>query len=131
MIPDFKTWNLNRNKLQEEVEIDTDTEEVVDTKEQEPPVHGNTNLNTVLLRYLQYNDPKKGLYDLGEELGKAIVDFAINTYVTPDMFSSEDKQTNYNNYIRDKIEESYNKTLAELLRNIGITMMNAKNDKTI
>ena len=49
-------------------------------------------------------------------LGKTLLDFEI--------------EKAYEKIVRDKIEEAYNKTLVELLRNIGITLKNAKNTST-
>lgn len=70
-------------------------------------------------------DPKDGLKELGEDIGKAIVYFACKEYVTFDIFNSDVEQKAYEKIVRDKIEEAYNKTLVELLRNIGITLKNA------
>jgi hypothetical protein len=88
-----------------------------------------TSIQSIVDAYMN-KDPKDGLKELGEDIGKAIVYFACKEYVTFDMFNSDVEQKAYEKIVRDKIEEAYNKTLVELLRNIGITLKNAKNTST-
>lgn len=124
---DFKSYLAKRKQLQEEM----DTQEAGKREAQaeltaEKPTGS---IQSVVSNYIK-DDPKEGLKKLGEDIGKAIVYFAMKEYVTYDMFESDAEQQAYEKIIRDKVEESYAKTLTELMRNIGITLVNTKVSNT-
>lgn len=127
MIEDFKTYLAKRKQLQEE--IDTQN---VNTREPATELSADKpegSIQSIVTSYIK-DDPKEGLKKLGDDIGKAIVYFAMKEYVTYDMFDSDAEQQAYEKIIRDKIEESYNKTLIELFRNIGVTLVNTKVSNT-
>lgn len=73
---------------------------------------------------------KSSLSEFGKAVGDAIVDFAVSQLVAEDDFENEKEKNDYMNSIRDKVTEGYNKTLIELMRNIGIYIDNTKNSIT-
>lgn len=81
-------------------------------------------------RYFQQGNMKSGLQQLGKELGDALYNFAIKTYVSDDMFDSEDTKLKYETEVRNKIAEDYNLKLIEVLRNAGIFLANCKEKYT-
>lgn len=124
---DFKSYLAKRKQLKEEMEAqEAGKREAQAELTAEKPTGG---IQQIVSAYIK-DDPKEGLKKLGEDIGKAIVYFAMKEYVTYDMFESDSEQQAYEKIIRDKIEESYNKTLTELLRNIGITLVNTKVSNT-
>lgn len=74
---------------------------------------------------------KVSLTKLGQDLGKAIAEYAKNQLVTRDDFKSDDDYLQYCNIIRDTIEEKYNVTLTETLKNMGIFIDNKANERAI
>lgn len=124
---DFKTYLAKRKQLKEELEQQEAGKREAQAELTAEKASGS--IQTIVSGYIN-DDPKEGLKKLGEDIGKAIVYFAMKEYVTYDMFESDSEQQAYEKIIRDKIEESYNKTLTELLRNIGITLVNTKTTNT-
>jgi len=124
---DFKSYLAKRKQLQEELDAqEAGKREAQAELTAEKPTGS---IQSVVSSYIK-DDPKEGLKKLGEDIGKAIVYFAMKEYVTYDMFESDSEQQAYEKIIRDKIEESYAKTLTELMRNIGITLVNTKVSNT-
>lgn len=69
---------------------------------------------------------KASLQKLGKDIGDAIYNFAVKEYVNDDMFDSEDEKIKYVNAIRNKVAETYNINLIELMKNIGIFIENTR-----
>ena len=124
---DFKTYLAKRKQLKEELEQQEAGKREAQAELTAEKASGS--IQSIVSGYIK-DDPKEGLKKLGEDIGKAFVYFAMKEYVTYDMFESDSEQQAYEKIIRDKIEESYNKTLTELLRNIGITLVNTKTTNT-
>lgn len=81
-------------------------------------------------RYFTGSNLKASLSGLGKELGDALVNFALNEYVTDDMFDGDDNKLKYETEVRNKIAEDYNLKLIEILRNAGIFLSTAKDKYT-
>ena len=129
-VPGFEEFIKGLKKsLNEEEETTTQTTDNKEDMSELDAEKAKTSVQSIVDAYMK-KDPKDGLKELGEDIGKAIVYFACKEYVTFDMFNSDVEQKAYEKIVRDKIEEAYNKTLVELLRNIGITLKNAKNTST-
>ena len=129
-VPGFEEFIKGLKKsLNEEEETNTETTDNKEDMSELDAEKAKTSIQSIVDAYMN-KDPKDGLKELGEDIGKAIVYFACKEYVTFDMFNSDVEQKAYEKIVRDKIEEAYNKTLVELLRNIGITLKNATNTST-
>lgn len=131
----FKTW-LHEDYLKESDEefrdnspLDPEAAEMqrempADSVKQDQPAKLSFN------RYFQQGNMKTGLQQLGKDLGDALYDFAVKTYVNDDLFDSEDTKLKYETEVRNKIAEDYNLKLIEVLRNAGIFLANAKEKYT-
>lgn len=129
-IETFEEWSKRNNITLKEDVVDTGVDHI--NPAVAPQVHGNSGISSIIRAYVKDgSDLKNGLKTLGDDLGKAIVDYALNVLVTDDMFESETiKNTKYEIPFRNKVEEGFNKTLSELLKNIGITITELKGRAT-
>ena len=132
----FKSW-LHNDYLKEEAEMGHVDQVGLDPEaqvlQQEMPadkVAPQGNNVCSFGRYFQNSNMKTGLQQLGKDIGDALYNFAIKTYVSNDMFDSEDTRLKYESEVRNKIAEDYNLKLIEVLRNAGIFLANAKEKYT-
>lgn len=132
----FKSW-LHNDYLKEEAKMGHVDQEGLDPEAQVPQqempadkVAPQGNGNGSFGRYFQNGNMKTGLQQLGKDIGDALYNFAIKTYVSNDMFDSEDTKLKYETEVRNKIAEDYNLKLIEVLRNAGIFLANAKEKYT-
>lgn len=133
----FKTW-LHNDYLKESDErerYDMDAEldpEAAELQREMPADVAEQPANNAagFAKYFQQGNLKAGLQQLGKELGDALYDFAVKTYVNDEMFDSEDTKLKYETEVRNKIAEDYNLKLIEVLRNAGIFLANAKEKYT-
>ena len=91
----------------------------------------NGSVESLLAKYVGTGDLKAGLGQLAQDLGNAIFNYAINTYVNDDMFDSVDAKTKYINIITQKIQQNATGTLTDLLKHMGIDITNCKNTLTV
>ena len=91
----------------------------------------NGSVESLVSKYIGSGEIKDGLKQLGLDIGEAITNYALNTYVTDDMFDSVDAKSKYVNIITQKIQQQATSTLAELLRHMAIDIQNSKNTLTI
>lgn len=75
-------------------------------------------------------DPKMkiALSIMAKDLSEAIWRYAALEYAKKEDFDSMDDWKNYKNAIRDKVAETYGKTMLELYKNIGIFVSNTANN---
>lgn len=123
----FSNWY--HNKLNEEnVDMTSSLDDEAPVQQQQMPADkaaapaagGN------FRQYLTDANLKASLQKLGKDVGDAIYNFAIKEYVNDDMFDSEDEKIKYINAIRNKVAETYNINLIELMKNIGIFIENTR-----
>lgn len=124
---DFKEYLANKRKMDEELEMQqrSEAEQSLQTQAM------NGSVESLLTKYVGRGDLKEGLKNLGADLGKAIYDYAINTYVTDDMFASQDDRAKYNNIITQKIQQSAAISLVDILKHMSIDIANTKNAVTM
>lgn len=123
----FKEYLANKKKMDEELEMQQRSE--AEQSYQTQVMNGS--VESLLTKYVGRGDLKEGLKTLGADLGKAIFDYAINTYVTDDMFASADDRAKYNNIITQKIQQTAANTLIDLLKHMSIDIANTKNAITL
>ena len=123
----FKEYLANKKKMDEELEMQQRSE--AEQSYQTQAMNGS--VESLLTKYVGRGDLKEGLKNLGADLGKAIFDYAINTYVTDDMFASADDRAKYNNIIAQKIQQTAASTLVDLLKHMSIDIANTKNAITM
>ena len=124
---DFK--NYYHNKLNEEgVTMDgLDVDAPKPQQAQPAAPQGKTGL---ILSYVNGTSMKLGLRKLGDEIGEGIFEYATKQLVLPTDFKSEDDYIKYCQEIRTGIEEKYNKTLSDLLSQMGIFIDNKVHTQT-
>lgn len=130
----FKSW-LHNDYLKEYAEMGYVDQEGLDPEAQVPQQEMPADKvapqgNGSFVRYFQDGNMKTSLQQLGKDIGDALYDFAIRTYVSNDLFDSEDTKLKYETEVRNKIAEDYNLKLIEVLRNAGIFLANAKEKYT-
>lgn len=130
----FKSW-LHNDYLNEYAEMGYVDQEGLDPEAQVPQQEMPADKvdpqgNGSFVRYFQNGNMKTSLQQLGKDIGDALYDFAIKTYVSDDLFDSEDTKLKYETEVRNKIAEDYNLKLIEVLRNAGIFLANAKEKYT-
>ena len=86
---------------------------------QQPAANGG-----LIFTYVSGKSMKEGLSKLAEEIGKNIFEYSTKQLVQQTDFKSEDDYLKYCKDIRDGVEEKYNKTLVELMTQIGIFIDN-------
>lgn len=89
-----------------------------------------SNTQSLINQYVKNGDLKDGFKNLGQDLAKAIVDYAKTQLVNDEMFSSVDSQQKYMNFIDQKIGLTAGSTLTDLLKHIAIDISNSKNTFT-
>ena len=121
---DFK--NYYHNKLNEEgvtmdgLDVDAPKPQSQQTQQNAAP-QGKSGIVT---SYVSGTSMKLGLRKLGDEIGDGIFEYATNQLVQPTDFKSEDDYIKYCQDIRTGVAEKYNKTLSELLSQIGLFIDN-------
>ena len=119
---DFK--NYYHNKLNEEGirmdGLDADAPKP-QAPAQAPAPQGKAAL---ILQYVNNTSLKLGLRKLGDDIGDGIFEYATNQLVQPTDFKSEDDYIKYCQEIRTGVAEKYNKTLSDLLSQIGLFIDN-------
>lgn len=122
---DFKTYY--HKKLDEEMEAAQQS-----TAEQSYETQAmNSSLDSLVQRYVGNGDLKEGLKKLGVDLGESIYKYAVERYVTDEMFDSQDSKAKYVNIITQKIQQGAAKTLVELLKHCAIDIANTKTSITM
>lgn len=130
----FKSWYHN-DYLKEEVQdqfdsIDPDAQVPQQEMPAEKVTPENADNTAAFERYFKQGNMKSSLQQLGKDIGDALYNFAIKTYVSDDMFDSEDAKLKYETDVRNKIAEDSNLKLIEVLRNAGIFLANTKEKYT-
>lgn len=119
---DFK--NYYHNKLNEEGVtmdgLDADAPKQQQPQQQQAP-QGKSG---ILSNYVNGTSLKLGLRKLGDEVGEGIFEYATKQLVQPTDFKSEDDYIKYCQEIRTGVAEKYNKTLSDLLSQIGLFIDN-------
>lgn len=122
---DFKEYY--HKKLDEEMELNQKSEAEASLQTQTM----NGSVESLVNKYIGNNEIKDGMKKLATDLGNAIFNYAINTYVTDEMFDSVDNKNKYVNIITQKIQQQAGSTLVDLFRHIAIDIQNSKNSLTI
>lgn len=121
---DFK--NYYHNKLNEEgvtmdgLDVDAPKPQSQQTQQNAAP-QGKSGIVT---SYVSGTSMKLGLRKLGDEVGDGIFEYATKQLVQPTDFKSEDDYIKYCQDIRTGVAEKYNKTLSDLLSQIGLFIDN-------
>jgi hypothetical protein len=122
---DFKEYY--HKKLDEEIELGQKSAAEASYQTQAM----NSSAESLVNKYIGSSDIKEGMKQLAVDLGNAIYNYAINTYVTDEMFDSADAKNKYINIITQKIQQQANSTLVDLLRHAAIDIQNTKNSLTV
>lgn len=99
---------------------------VVERPQVAQPVQA-TNTNILASYVATEKSMKTALSKLGTDLSTAIVNYAKEQAVNVSNFESEQAYDDYKKKIRSTVEEKYNVTLIELLKQIGIFIDNTIN----
>ena len=124
----FKEYLENKRKMDEELQMQqqkSDAEQSLQTQAM------NGSAESLINRYVGRGDLKAGLAQLGQDLGAAIVNYALNTFVTDDMFDSQDAKAKYQNIVNQKIQLQAVGSLVDILKHMGIDLQNTKTALTI
>ena len=123
---DFK--NYYHNKLNEEgVTMDGLD---VDAPKPQPQQVAPQGKSGIITSYVNGTSLKLGLRKLGDEIGDGIFEYATKQLVQPTDFKSEDDYIKYCQEIRTGVAEKYNKTLSDLLSQIGTFIDNKVHSQT-
>ena len=122
---DFKEYY--HKKLDEEIELGQKSAAEASYQTQAM----NSSAESLVNKYIGSSDIKEGMKQLAVDLGNAIYNYAVNTYVTDEMFDSADAKNKYINIITQKIQQQANSTLVDLLRHAAIDIQNTKNSLTV
>lgn len=130
----FKSWYHNdylKEDFQEHLDgLDPEAQVPQQEMPAEKATHEQTENNATFDRYFKQGNMKSSLQQLGKDIGDALYNFAVNSYVSDNMFDSEDAKLKYETDVRNKIAEDYNLKLIEVLRNAGIFLANTKEKYT-
>lgn len=119
---DFK--NYYHNKLNEEgVTMDGLDVDAPKPQPQQPQAQPQAK-SSIVSNYVNNTSLKLGLRKLGDEVGEGIFEYATKQLVQPTDFKSEDDYIKYCQEIRTGVAEKYNKTLSDLLSQIGLFIDN-------
>ena len=118
---DFK--NYYHNKLNEEG-VTMDGLDADAPKPQQPQQAAPQGKSGIVSSYVSGTSLKLGLRKLGDEVGDGIFEYATKQLVQPTDFKSEDDYIKYCQEIRTGVAEKYNKTLSDLLSQIGLFIDN-------
>lgn len=120
---DFK--NYYHNKLNEEgVTMDGLDADAPKPQPQQQPQAAPQAKSSIVSSYVNNTSLKLGLRKLGDEVGEGIFEYATKQLVQPTDFKSEDDYIKYCQEIRTGVAEKYNKTLSDLLSQIGLFIDN-------
>lgn len=127
---DFK--NYYHNKLNEEgVTMDgLDVDAQKPQQQQQPQQAASQGKSGIISTYVNGTSLKLGLRKLGDEIGDGIFEYATKQLVMPTDFKSEDDYIKYCQEIRTGVAEKYNKTLSDLLSQIGTFIDNKVHSQT-
>lgn len=124
---DFK--NYYHNKLNEEG-VTMDGLDADAPKPQHPQQAAPQGKSGIVSSYVNGTSLKLGLRKLGDEIGDGIFEYATKQLVQPTDFKSEDDYIKYCQEIRTGVAEKYNKTLSDLLSQIGTFIDNKVHSQT-
>ena len=124
----FKEYLENKKKMDEELQMQQQKSEAEQSLQTQAM---NCSVESLIVRYVSRSDLKAGLAQLGQDLGNAIVNYALNTFVTDDMFDSQDAKAKYQNVVNQKIQLQAVGSLVDILKHIGIDLQNTKTALTI
>ena len=124
----FKEYLENKRKMDEELQMQQQKSEAEQSLQTQAM---NGSAESLIARYVGRGDLKAGLAQLGQDLGNAIVNYALNTFVTDDMFDSQDAKAKYQNIINQKIQLQAVGSLVDILKHMGIDIQNTKTALTI
>lgn len=124
----FKEYLENKKKMDEELQMQQQKSEAEQSLQTQAM---NGSVESLITRYVGRGDLKAGLAKLGQDLGNAIVNYALNTFVTDDMFDSQDAKAKYQNIINQKIQLQAVGSLVDILKHMGIDLQNTKTALTI
>lgn len=124
----FKEYLENKKKMDEELQMQQQKSEAEQSLQTQAM---NCSVESLIVRYVGRSDLKAGLAQLGQDLGNAIVNYALNTFVTDDMFDSQDAKAKYQNIVNQKIQLQAVGSLVDILKHIGIDLQNTKTALTI
>lgn len=127
---DFK--NYYHNKLNEEgVTMDgLDVDAPKPQPQQQQQQAASQGKSGIISTYVNGTSLKLGLRKLGDEIGDGIFEYATKQLVMPTDFKSEDDYIKYCQEIRTGVAEKYNKTLSDLLSQIGTFIDNKVHSQT-
>lgn len=127
---DFK--NYYHNKLNEEgVTMDgLDVDAPKPQQQQQLQQAASQGKSGIISTYVNGTSLKLGLRKLGDEIGDGIFEYATKQLVMPTDFKSEDDYIKYCQEIRTGVAEKYNKTLSDLLSQIGTFIDNKVHSQT-
>lgn len=123
----FKEYLENKKKMDEELEMQQKS--AAEQSLQTQAMNGSA--ESLLAKYVGNGDIKEGFKQLAADLGNAIFNYAVNTYVNDDMFDSADSKAKYINVITQKIQQNAAGTLVDLLKHMAIDIANTKNAITM
>ena len=124
----FKEYLENKKKMDEELQMQQQKSEAEQSLQTQAM---NCSVESLIVHYVGRGDLKAGLAQLGQDLGNAIVNYALNTFVTDDMFDSQDAKAKYQNIVNQKIQLQAVGSLVDILKHIGIDLQNTKTALTI
>ena len=124
----FKEYLENKRKMDEELQMQQQKSEAEQSLQTQAM---NGSAESLINRYVGRGDLKAGLAQLGQDLGAAIVNYALNTFVTDDMFDSQDAKAKYQNIVNQKIQLQAVGSLVDILKHMGIDLQNTKTALTI
>ena len=119
---DFK--NYYHNKLNEEGVTMDGLDADAPKPQQQPQQAASQGKSGIVSSYVSGTSLKLGLRKLGDEIGDGIFEYATKQLVQPTDFKSEDDYIKYCQEIRTGVAEKYNKTLSDLLSQIGLFIDN-------
>ena len=119
---DFK--NYYHNKLNEEGITMDGLDADAPKPQQQPQQAAPQGKSGIVTQYVNGTSLKLGLRKLGDEVGDGIFEYATKQLVQPTDFKSEDDYIKYCQEIRTGVAEKYNKTLSDLLSQIGLFIDN-------
>lgn len=111
----FKEYLENKRKMDEELQMQQQKSEAEQSLQTQAM---NGSAESLIARYVGRGDLKAGLAQLGQDLGNAIVNYALNTFVTDDMFDSQDAKAKYQNIVNQKIQLQAVGSLVDILKHI-------------
>lgn len=127
----FKEYLENKRKMDEELQLQQQQQQKSEAEQSLQTQAMNGSAESLINRYVGRGDLKAGLAQLGQDLGNAIVNYALKTFVTDDMFDSQDAKAKYQNIINQKIQLQAVGSLVDILKHMGIDIQNTKTALTI